>query len=61
MNAYITYVIKNTNKDKFMVCYRECMVDRLAAWMVYDTYEEAYKVAKAYNFGNEPVDETKHH
>ena len=61
MNAYTTYVIKNTNKDKFMVCHRAGMVDSLAAWMIYDTYEEAYKVARAYNFGREPVDETRHH
>ena len=61
MSNYITYVIKNTNKDKFMVCYREGMVDSLRATNIYETYEEAYKVAKAYNFGHEPMDETRHH
>ena len=61
MCNYINYVIKNNNKGKFMVCYREGMVDSLNAWMIYDTFEEAYSVAKAYNFGHEPIDETKHH
>lgn len=61
MSDYITYVIKNTNKDEFMVCYREGRVDSLRATNIYKTYEEAYKVAKAYNFGREPVDETRHH
>ena len=61
MNAYITYVIKNTDTDEFMVCYREGGVDSLNAWMIYKTYEKAYEVAKAYNFGREPVDETRHH
>lgn len=61
MKTYFTYVIQNTNTDEFMVCRREGRVDRLNAWMVYKTYEEAYKVAKGYNFGREPVDETRHH
>ena len=61
MKRYFDYVIKNTNKEKFMVVYREGMVDSLRATDVYDTYEEAYKVAKAYLFGKEPTDETRHH
>ena len=61
MKRYIDYVIKNTNKDKFMVCYREGMVDSLRATNIYETYEEAYCVAKAYLCGKEPTDETRHH
>ena len=61
MSNYITYVIKNTNNDEFMVCRREGKVDSLRATNIYKTYEESYKVAKAYNFGREPMDETRHH
>lgn len=61
MKRYIDYVIKNTNKDKFMVCYREGMVDSLRATNIYETYEEAYHAAKAYLCGKEPTDETRHH
>lgn len=61
MSNYITYVIKNTNKDKFCVCYREGKCDSLRATNIFDTYEQAYRIAKAYNNGREPLDETKHH
>ena len=61
MSNYITYVIKNTNNDEFMVCRREGKVDSLRATNIYKTYEESYNVAKAYNFGREPMDETRHH
>lgn len=61
MKSYMTYVIKNSNKDEFMVCWREGMVDGHNAWMTYKTFEEAYRIAKIYNHGNEPVDETRHH
>ena len=61
MKRYSNYVIINTNKDKFAVVHTEGSVRTRAAWMVYDTYEEAYAVAKAYLFGQEPTDETRHH
>ena len=61
MKRYFDYVIINTNKDKFAVVHTEGSVRMLTAWMVYDTYEEAYVVAKAYLFGQEPTDETRHH
>jgi len=58
---YFTYVIKNTNTGEFMVCSRAYLVDAMATWRLYKTYDEAYAVAKAYGFGREPVDETRHH
>lgn len=61
MKRYFDYVIKNTNKDKFCVCYREGLCDSLRATNIFETYEEAYRVAKAYLFGQEPTDETRHH
>lgn len=56
---YTSWVIKNTNKDKFMVVHRECLSDAL--WAVKETYAEAYSLAKAMGCGREPVDETRHH
>lgn len=61
MKRYFDYVIVNTNKNKFAVIHTEGNVRTLTARMVYDTYEEAYAVAKAYLFGQEPTDKTKHH
>lgn len=61
MGRYQDYVIKNTCSGKFAVVCRREGVDRLAAWMVYDTYAEAYATAKAYLFGQIPTDETSHH
>lgn len=56
------YIIKNTNNNKFMVVNRIGLCETLATFKMYNTYEEAYKTAKAYCFkGNEPIDETKHH
>lgn len=60
-NIYTKYVIKNTNTNEFMVCYRECLTDGLATGRLYKTFEEAYKVAKIYGSGREPIDETRHH
>lgn len=62
---FIDYVIMNTNKGKFMVVNRVgrgyCAVERMVNHC--DTYEEAYKWAKAYLFAKkiEPLDETEHH
>jgi len=56
---YTTYVIKNTNDNRFMVAHREFGVD--SRHSVHDTYEAAYKEAKIWNWGREPIDETKHH
>lgn len=61
MRRYFDYAIKNTAHGEFAVVYREGTVDRLAAWMVYGTFEEAYATAKAYLFGETPTDETTHH
>ena len=54
-----TYVIKNSNTNRFMVVHRECHVDCYHS--MHDTYEEAYKEAKIWNWGKEPIDETTHH
>lgn len=61
MGRYIDYVIKNTCTGQFSVACRMGGVDRLAAWMVYPTFAEAYQTAKNYLFGDEPTDETRHH
>lgn len=61
MKNCITYVVMNTNKDKFMVVYRDCGSDSLDPRMIYDTYAEAYRIAKIWNHGEEPLDETRHH
>ena len=58
---YTTYVIKNTNDNKFMVCYREGLCESWATGRFYNTFAEAYEMAKAYGFGEEPKDETRHH
>ena len=42
MRKYITYVIKNTNNDEFMVCRREGKVDSLLATNIYQAYDEPY-------------------
>jgi len=54
-----TYVIENTNDNRFMVVHRECKVDMYHS--VHKTFKEAYEEAKVWNFGKEPIDETKHH
>ena len=56
---YFNWVIKNTNNNEFMVCHREGRTDSL--WRIFKTFEEAHSYAKGCNFGNEPIDETKHH
>lgn len=56
-----TYIIENTNTEKFMVVRREGMVESMVGGVIYETYEGAYKLAKAYNCGREPIDETRHH
>lgn len=56
---YFNWVIKNTNNGQFMVCYRECGTDSVRK--VYKTFDEAYKAAKAYNFGDEPINEVVNH
>ena len=61
MNDYITYLVENTNTEKFMVVYREGIVESMVGGIIYETYEEAYKWAKAYNNGKEPLDQTRHH
>ena len=54
-------VIKNTSNEKFMVCSRTGLCESLTTPYTYETYEEAYRVAKAYGWGREPIDETRHH
>lgn len=56
---YTKWVVKNTNSNEFMVCARQCDTDSL--WRIYKTFEEAYCNARAYGFGAEPIDETRHH
>lgn len=55
------YVIKNTNDNRFMVCRREGLAESWATGAFYNTFEEAYRVAKVYGWGATPIDETNHH
>lgn len=62
MAQYFTYVIKNTNKGKFMVVRRHGLTDSVASCYAYhDTFEAAYDQARGFGFGAEPIDETRHH
>ena len=54
-------VIKNTSDEKFMVCDRTGLCESLTTPYTYETFEEAYRVAKIYGWGREPIDETRHH
>ena len=42
-----------TNDGRFMVCWREGLTS--GCWAVCDTYDEAYRRAKAMGFGREPI------
>ena len=55
------YVVKNTSDEKFMVCDRTGLCESLTTPYTYETFEEAYRVAKVYGWGREPIDETRHH
>lgn len=61
MARYFDYVIQNLNTGEFGVIYREGRCDSLSSTMIYATYDEAYRTARACLFGKEPTDETTHH
>ena len=61
MNDYITFLVENTNTEKFMVVRREGICESMLGGIIYDTYEKAYDLAKAFNCGREPLDQTRHH
>lgn len=61
MARYYDQVIINTNSGKFGVVHTEGCVRMLRPTDVFDTYDEAYRHAKAFLFGQEPTDETTHH
>lgn len=59
---YFGVHIINTNSGHFGVVLREGSVRTLNSHHIFDTFDEAYKTAKVWAFGNRDlVDETIHH
>ena len=61
MKRYYDYIIVNLNDGKFGVVNTEGGCRMLYSGHIFNTYEEAYKCARACLFGQEPTDETTHH
>lgn len=59
MSYFGTHII-NTQDGKFGVVFREGQTRSLSWRHIHDTFEEAYKTAKAWSLGGEIVDETTH-
>ena len=61
MKRYYDYIITNLNNGMFGVVHTEGACRMLNSHHIFETYEDAYKCAKACLFGEEPTDETTHH